>query len=138
MSTPDKKEIKTTVLSLEQAIKNGDAVLKSSVDSMIAEEMEKNMANIKEEMRTQINKEAALEKIAGAKGGVESFLSSSGLGDRAFASRLMALNISPKMAKYLRDDHVRLTDAQLWEYIRNTIHDEKLMGIDKNKTTIGQ
>ncbi len=132
----DKKDAPTK-LSLEQAIKNGDAVLKSSVDAMIAEEMEKKISKLKADLRAEIQKEDSIAKIAGSKMGAQSFLTASGLGDIDFAQRLMTLNISPKMATHLRDEHMRLTDAQLWEHVRNQLHKASLTAQVKTHSTIG-
>ena len=105
---------------------------------MIAEEMEKKIKNLKKDLRAEIHAEEAIAKVAGSKMGAQSFLTASGLGDMDFAQRLMTLNISPKLATHLRDEHMRLTDAQLWKYVRTQLHQASMTAqVKTHGTTIG-
>ena len=131
------KKAPPSKLSLEQAIKNGDAVLKSSVEAMIAEEMKKKIDQLKEDLRAELQQEEAVAKVAGSKMAAQSFLTASGLADIEFAKRLMLLNISAQLASHLRDEHMRFTDAQLWAHVRQALHAQSLTAQVKTHTPIG-
>ena len=50
---------------------------------------------------------------------IQAFLDGTGLTDKKFAARLIKMNVSKEMAKYLRAEHMNFKeDKKIWNHIR--------------------
>lgn len=112
----------STSLSLEDAVRKGDAVLKSDLQKIIDAEIAKEMDKRKESLKTELQQDIAREEEERLRKQrykqLGNYKLQSGLTDDEFCDKLIQWGVTARYAFLLRDEHKAMTREQVWAWIR--------------------
>ncbi len=114
----ENKESNKPATTLEDALKSGVVILKSEVDKTISEALGSAKKDMHKQWRKEMTQEDNKKKIVAFEKGASSFIDGTGITDVKFGARLMKMNVHKEYLTFLRNEHDKMTDQKIWDYLR--------------------
>jgi len=112
------KTIDKKVTTLEDALKSGVVILKSDVDKTIADALADSKGAMHKQWRKEMTVSDNKKKTAAFEKGASSFIDGTGITDVKFGARLMKMNVQKCYLTCLRNEHDKMTNQKIWDYLR--------------------